>query len=124
MTFKEQLAADITGTFLNADEYAELCHVKYWRRGDANDPDEMDMMVVTNNDGNMNSVWNTNKSQQRAGHDPALYQIDRIVFVPASDFRAVPRKNRNIQIDKKKYNILSVAKQDGMYEIELRRMDE
>lgn len=124
MTFKEQMRADITETFLNQNEHAELCHVKYWRRGDANDPDEMDMMVVTDSDGNMNSGWNKNKSQPRVGNDPALYQIDRVIYVAEADFPVVPRKNRNIQIDKKKYNILSVAKQGGMLEIELRRMDE
>lgn len=124
MTFQKQIQKDIADVFLNAEEFGKTCHVKYWHRGDLRDPDEMDIQIVTETDGNVVSIWSKNKAQQVAGNDPTLYQMDKVIYAAEDEFPHLPKKNRNMQIDSKKYNVLAVNKSFKMLEIKLRRLDE
>lgn len=122
---KSQIQRDAKRVFLNLDEFATLEHIRYWKNGNSKPPVDMRIPVVTDEDGNMNAVWNTLKDQQRVSHDQTLFQLEKIFFCAREDFDPIPKKNRNIQIAEGTVcQILGVEVEGGLLRIELRELEE
>lgn len=121
---KQQMQADVKKVFLNLNGFAELETLRYFRNGNSAPPDEFHVPVVIVEDKNMNSVWNKNKAQQRAGNEPVLYQMDFSLWVAMEDFQPAPKKNRRIIVGDRSYNVLDVDTQEGFFRIEIRRLEE
>ena len=121
---KAQMQADVKDVFLHLEGFARIEHIRHWYKGDNAPPKEWDMPCVITADENMNSVWNKNKAQQRAGNEPILYQMECVMTCAQEDFQPLPKKNRRIQVGNKNYQVLSVRTTEGILRIELRRLEE
>lgn len=123
-SFKAQVQEDVKNVFLSLDDFAEPETIRYWKNGPDRSPLELHIPIVVEEEGNMNSVWNKNKAQQRAGNEPILFQVDKTIWCALEDFGQKPRKNRLMRVGNQKYGILSVEVEEGMLKIELRRLEE
>lgn len=124
MDFKAQMMEDVRDTFLNLSEFAYLTDILYYRNGHNKPPDRFRIPIVQTDDGNMNSIWNKNKAQQRVGKDQVLFQKDATILAALADFQPPPIKGRDLKYNGKLYNVLGVQEQEGMLIIDLRILEE
>ena len=103
-TFKELVQADIFGTFLNADEFA-----------DEHSIDGRPMKVVL--DGN-ELIERTVASGVK--HADGVYKRRLLLYVAAEDYGPRPKLGKLLLLDgKKRYIITDVTDEDGIYSFEL-----
>ena len=121
---KSQIQRDAKRVYMNLDEFATLEHIRYWKNRNG-PPVDMRIAIVTDEDGNMNAVWNTLKDQQRVSHDQTLFQMEKVFFCAREDFDPIPKKNRRIQIgDGAICQVLGVEVEGGLLRVEVRELEE
>lgn len=102
-SFKDYLAADISGTFLNAQEFAD----KHLINGK-----EMTVMV------DENELLERDKARMGT-HLNGLYQSRRLIYVAKSEYGKRPAIDTQLNLDGRFYKITDCAEEGGMLAITL-----
>lgn len=118
--FKDMVAADIHGVFLNNQEFAEDRTVKY----DGNVFEDISVVL--------NGIKQSERKQLVFDHTQGLYLVTDIMHCALSDLGGhMPEKGRIISISEpdvpgffRDYLVASVQNTDGMLRIELEVTDE
>lgn len=99
MTFKEQLAADVKGTFLNPKEFGEVHTV-----------DGREMAVVIED----------HELQGRQGQElyaDGIYAKRKLLYVAAADFGPLPTHRSFFTVDAESYTVIDATAEGDMYAI-------
>jgi len=102
MTFKECVSADITNTFLNTGEFSDvhvINGVEMPVQVDDNEQIEREKRINQNMDG--------------------IYVNQKLIYVSASCFGALPKQGSIITMDKRVYRVADAISEDGVYSITL-----
>lgn len=104
MTFKDQVAKDITNVFANQDEFWSMHNI-----------DGKDMLVQIDS----NEMINRERRYQyrRSFDADGVYLKELLIYVKAEDFGKLPAVNRVIKFDKKDYIISEAIDEDGIYSL-------
>ena len=94
-TFKEQIAADISTTFLNCLEFADTHTV------------------------NDNELLERDKAKIMAAQTEGTYKARRLVYVAKADFGPRPAQGAMLTLDGKAYKVKSCTEEAGVLAIEL-----
>lgn len=102
-TFKDFAAADIFGTFVNTDEFADVHTV---------DGREMHIIIDTNE--------LIERQKNLNNHTDGLYKAHILVYIPISEYGPRPKIGKQLNLDNKKiYTIVDCINEDGIYSMEL-----
>lgn len=102
-SFKDQIAADVFGTFLNAQEFADVHTVN-----------GKEMTVVMDE----NEILERDKS--RIGiHADGLYKSRRLVYVARAAFGPRPAIGAMLNLDGRHYKVTDCTEEAGILAIEL-----
>lgn len=102
-TFKEQIAADISGTFLNCLEFADTHTVN-----------DKEMAVVVDD----NELLERDKARMGT-HTDGLYSSRRLIYVAKTDFGPRPAQGAALTLDKRAYRVKTCTEEAGVLAIEL-----
>lgn len=108
MGFKDLLRADLENVFFNTEEFAETTHVVYGKN-------EYDIPVV------MESAQEAERASYKDDNEGAVYSVDVIAHIKASDMKVIPRATYTIYIGKDKYYIAAANNSMGEIILDLRR---
>lgn len=106
MTFKEQIEADIKNVFINIDEFGEEHLVNSQK-----------MTVIIDDLEHIDRERRYKYSHAMYGD--GVYIRQKLIYVKASDFGALPAIGRSVTFDGKVYIVTSAINEDGIYSIEL-----
>jgi len=101
-TFKEIIANDIHQTFLNVDEFSDL-HVL----------NGVQMPVQ------MDDIEQINREKRYKDNMVGLFVQQRLIYVAASDYGALPKKDSLVTLDGRKYRVAEAIDEYGVYSITL-----
>lgn len=102
-SFKDCVAADIHGVFLNAQEFA-TAHTIDGRKMDA---------VVDDN-------ALLERDAARGGvHSDGLYRVRRLLYVAKADYGGRPPSGKNLNLDGREYRVVQADDDAGMLAIEI-----
>ena len=96
MSFKEQAGLDLTRTFLNDLEFAEVRQI-----------DGEPMRVVVDD--------HSLVARGGAEHTDGLYSAQLLVYVSAAEYGARPKRNKLLNLDGRDYRITKVEEDLGLY---------
>lgn len=102
MTFRDQVAADITGVFLNPDEFAETHTL-----------DNTELLAVVSRDSS------TKRSGISSRNYDGLHGEFITVNFRAADFARTPKQGENIKLDGKPYKVDSCNVAMGMVTLKI-----
>lgn len=102
MGFKADLQADIESVFCNQEEFFEIHTI---------DGKEMPISI------DEEELLRRNKNSRKSEHESGLHKKQVLFFVNAKDFSGLPKANRILTLDGKKYLVADAKKVAGMYEI-------
>lgn len=110
LTFKEAVAADIDTVFFNEMEHATLHSV-----------DGKELWIITDENilKDRQAHWEGGAKQS---FDSGLYVGDFLFFVRVKDFGARPKIGRTLILDGRRYSVLNVEEDAGVYSITLQRI--
>jgi hypothetical protein len=100
MTFREQVAVDVTATFLNALEFAEVHSI-----------DGKDVLCVFDTDADGELAADAGSG---IGMAEGVYVTRKRIFCREDDLAKAPRQGKHIDVDGEPYLTLSVAREMGM----------
>lgn len=105
MSFKDQVAKDITAVFINPLEFADLHNI-----------DGQDVMCVVDDD----------IVQERTGGDQSMeydgvFFTEKMLYIKEDFFLQPPIKDERIRLDGDIFTVQQVSNNMGMLEIELRQ---
>ncbi|RDY30295.1 hypothetical protein [Lachnotalea glycerini] len=100
-SFKEQVNADIVGTFMNLEEFGTT-HIL----------DEKEVTLIIDD----NELIERGKNSEN--YD-GLYKKQVLIYVSAKDYGTLPRINKPICLDGKNYLVKSAIDEDGIYSIQM-----
>ena len=103
-TFKEQIAADISTTFLNCLEFA-----------DTHTANGKDMAAVVDD----NELLERDKAKIMAAQTEGTYKARRLVYVAKADFGPRPAQGAMLTLDGKAYKVKTCTEEAGVLAIEL-----
>ena len=103
-TFKEQIAADISTTFLNCLEFADT-HTVNGKK----------MAAVVDD----NELLERDKAKIMAAQTEGTYKARRLVYVAKADFGPRPAQGIVLTLDGKAYKVKSCTEEAGVLAIEL-----
>ena len=103
-TFKEQIAADISTTFLNCLEFA-----------DPHTVNGKEMAAVVDD----NELLERDKAKIMAAQTEGTYKARRLVYVAKADFGPRPAQGAMLTLDGKAYKVKSCTEEAGVLAIEL-----
>lgn len=103
-TFKEQIAADISTTFLNCLEFADTHTVN-----------GKEMAAVVDD----NELLERDKAKIMAAQTEGTYKARRLVYVAKADFGPRPAQGAMLTLDGKAYKVKSCTEEAGVLAIEL-----
>lgn len=103
MNFKEYIANDITSTFVNEDEFASKKKINGVSVQVVEDSDELEYRIKKNYDGLIIG--------------DVLFYISEAEYAKIPRVSEIPTANQAIKYDGKASTIISVKKQNGLYEI-------
>lgn len=99
-TFKEVMRDDVSGVFMNADEFADI-HIVDGKKMtvliDDNEIIEREKKMKSNMDG--------------------VFVRQKLIYVKPEEFGAIPVVGRAIMLDGKPYRVLDATDEDGLYAI-------
>lgn len=101
-TFKDIIASDVHGTFLNKEEFSDLHEVNGERipvQVDSNEQIEREKRFAQNMDG--------------------MYLNQKLIYVAASDYGPLPKQGSSIMFDGKRYRVADAIDEYGVYSITL-----
>lgn len=100
MTFKEIIADDVHRTFLNLEEFSDLHTVN---------GKEMPVQLDTNE-----QIEREKRTGQNAD---GVYRNQKLIYVAASDFGAMPKQGSILNLDGKLYRVADAVDEYGVYSI-------
>lgn len=103
-TFKEQIAADISTTFLNCLEFADTHTVN-----------GKEMAAVVDD----NELLERDKAKIMAAQTEGTYKARRLVYVAKADFGPRPAQGAMLTLDGKAYKVKTCTEEAGVLAIEL-----
>lgn len=106
MTFKEQIAADNLGIFMNTLEFADTHNVN-----------GVDMACIIDT----NELIDREKRYlgKRDLYADGVYIKQLLIYVRAEDFGQLPGVGRSLKLDKRAYIVSDAVNEDGIYSISL-----
>lgn len=102
-TFKEQIGKDITGVFLNKDEFSDI-HVI----------DDKEMTVQIDE----NEAIERQMRDVKLGNE-GVYVKQKLIYVSEAEFGPLPYIGRMLKLDGKRYKIVDAVSEDGIHSITL-----
>lgn len=106
MTFKDQAQLDIGAVFFNFDEFATLHKIN---------GTEMPAIIDDNEIIDREKRYNHIKG----AHSDGVYLREKLVYVKAEDFGALPIADRILNLDGKTYRVVDSTDEVGVYTITL-----
>lgn len=104
-TFKDYAAADVFGTFINTDEFADLHTV---------DGKQMHVIVDTN------ELIERQQRVNSSANTDGIYRAHILIYIPVSEYGAKPKPGKQLNLDgRKTYTIVDCINEDGIYSMEL-----
>lgn len=104
MTFKDQIAKDITDVFMNLDEFSEIHIINGVEMPCQIDSNEM--------------IYREKRYQyKRSLYADGVYLKELLIYVKASDFGPLPAVGRVLTFDKKTYVVSDAIDEDGIYSL-------
>lgn len=100
MSFKEIIADDVHETFLNIAEFSETHTVN-----------EVEMPVQ------IDSNEQIEREKRMAQNADGIYLNQKLMYVAASDFGAMPAQGSILKLDGKIYRVADAIEEDGVYSI-------
>ena len=100
--FKDIIQADIHTTFLNVDEFSDMHNVN-----------GIDMPVQ------MDDIEQINREKRYKDNMDGLFVQQRLIYVAASDYGALPKKDSLVTLDSRKYRVVEAIEEGGVYSITL-----
>ena len=101
-TFKSIIANDIHNTFLNTEEFSDM-HVV----NGAEMPLQMD------------DIEQINREKRYKDNMDGIFVQQRMIYVAASDYGPLPKRNSLITLDGRKYRVADAIDEYGVYSITL-----
>ena len=101
-TFKSIIANDIHSTFLNTEEFSDL-HVV----------NGVEMPVQ------MDDIEQINREKRYKDNMDGIFVQQRLIYVAASDYGPLPKKDSLITLDGRKYRVADAIDEYGVYSITL-----
>ena len=121
---KSQIRMDAKRVFLNLNEFAQLTHITYYRHGNSKPPEDREIPIVVNEDGNNNKVWNRTTTHTKMGNDTVLFQMTQVFFCALEDFTPPPKRGRKIEIEGRSCEVVGVTVEGAMLKVEVRELEE
>lgn len=106
MTFKDQIAKDITTVFMNIDEFSEIHNV--------NGKD-----IPVQIDGNELIDRERQYKFKHSAYADGVYMKQLLIYVRAEDIGVLPPIGRAITLDGKKYTVAEAINEGGIYSLSL-----
>ena len=106
MTFKDQIAKDITTVFMNIDEFSEIHNV-----------DGKDIPVQI--DGNELIDRERQYKFKHSAYADGVYMKQLLIYVRAEDMGKLPPIGRAITLDGKTYKVAEAIDEGGIYSLSL-----
>jgi hypothetical protein len=103
-TFKELVNSDISSTFMNASEFAELHTV-----------DGKSMKVIIDNNEHIEREKRVAQKQVMDG----LYVKQVLIYISSEDYGPLPAQGKQLILDQKRYRVADAIDEDGLYSITL-----
>lgn len=100
MTFKERVQRDIKNTFLDLKVFGEEHIIS-----------EKPMTIIIDE----NELMERKKRQ--GDHMDGMYVNQKLIYVAASDFGALPKQGSKLFIDRQLYTVKDAVSEDGIYSI-------
>lgn len=101
-TFKSIIANDIHSTFLNTEEFSDL-HVV----------NGVEMPLQ------MDDIEQINREKRYKDNMDGIFVQQRLIYVAASDYGPLPKKDSLITLDGRKYRVADAIDEYGVYSITL-----
>ena len=98
--FKELVARDVHGTFLDTDYFSDIHEVN-----------GKDMPVQIDNNEQIN------REKRRAGGADGVFRNQKLIYVSSSDYGPLPRQGSTIKFDGRTYKVMDAISEDGIYSI-------
>lgn len=102
MTFKEAVASDVHGVFLNVEEFSDMHLVN---------GDMMAVQIDDNEQIEREKRFNQNMD--------GIYTNQKLIYVAAADFGALPKQGSILRLDSRTYTVADAIEEDGVYSITL-----
>lgn len=100
--FKEQIQKDITNTFLNSDEFADIHTI-----------DDRKMSVQIDENEALDRQLRANQGVS------GVYVKQRLIYVSEAEFGSLPYIGRALRLDGKLYKVVDAVSEDGIHSITL-----
>lgn len=100
MTFKEIIADDVHRTFLNIEEFSDTHTVN---------GKEMPVQIDTNEQ--------IEREKRMSQNVDGVYMNQKLIYVAASDFGAMPKQGSILNLDGKVYRVADAVDEYGVYSI-------
>lgn len=100
MSFKDILAADVHEVFMNVDEFSDMHTVN---------GKEMAVQLDTNEQ--------IEREKRMAQNVDGIYVNQKLIYVAASDFGAMPKQGSTLNLDGKIYRVADAVDEGGIYSI-------
>lgn len=100
MSFKDIIADDVHGVFMNTEEFSETHTVNGI---------EMAVQIDSNEQIEREKRFNQ--------HMDGVYLNQKLIYVAASDFGPLPKQGSILTLDKRTYRVADVVSEDGVYSI-------
>ncbi len=101
-SFKEMIAEDVKGIFLNVEEFSDMHMVNGV---------EMPVQV--------DEIEQIEREKRFNQHMDGVYLQQKLIYVPASDFGPLPKQGALLRFDKRTYTVADAIEEDGVYSITL-----
>lgn len=102
MTFKDVIASDVHGAFMNADEFSEMHTINGV---------EMPVQVDSNEQIEREKRFNQ--------HMNGIYKNQKLIYVAATDYGPMPKQGTLIKFDGRPYKVADAISEDGIYSLTL-----
>ncbi len=100
MSFKDMIADDVHGVFMNPEEFSEMHTVNGV---------EMAVQIDANEQIEREKRFNQ--------HMDGIYLNQKLIYVAASDFGQLPKQGSVLTLDKRTYRVADAISEDGVYSI-------
>lgn len=102
MNFKDVIASDVHGAFMNADEFSEMHTINGV---------EMPVQVDSNEQIEREKRFNQ--------HMDGIYKNQKLIYVAATDYGPMPKQGTLIKFDGRPYKVADAISEDGVYSLTL-----
>ncbi len=103
-SFKELVQSDITNTFMNENEFADIHTI-----------DGKQMHVIIDNNENIEREKRISQKQLNEG----MYLKQVLIYVSAHEYGPLPAEGKLLKLDQKLLRVVDAINEDGLYSITL-----